>query len=179
MSTTCDNPASRPVRKPTARWSFGRAAGLAAFTIALANAAAHGAMLGTMPVALSIPWAAMALACIACGVHLARHASAGAWAMTSLMSVGMIALHLPGSHESGHHHGYSAAGGDFGPVDMSSPMQASLTLTVTELTLGLIGLWVATSDSRWQRDHPAVVRTEDRELLGSCPNLTLEVFGTD
>jgi hypothetical protein len=153
MSTTCDSPASRPARKPTARWSFGRVAGLGAFTIALANAAAHGAMLGTMPVAQSILWAAMALACIACGVHLVRHASAGAWAMTSLMSVGMIALHLPRSDESGHLHGYGVVGSALGPVGMSSPMQVSLTLTVTELVVGLIGLWVATSDSRWQRDH--------------------------
>ena len=145
-----DAPASRPVRKPTASWSFGRVAGFGAFTIALANAAAHGSMLSTMPFVQSVLWAAMTLACIACGAHLARRASAGAWAMTSLMAVGMVAVHLPGSNQSGHHHGDSVAGGDVGPVSLSFPMQASLILTVTELALGMIGLWVSTSHGRWQ-----------------------------
>ncbi|MBQ7804438.1 hypothetical protein [Rhodococcus sp. (in: high G+C Gram-positive bacteria)] len=166
MSTKCDGPAPRPVRETTPRWSFGRVAGFGAFTIALANAAVHGTMLGTMPFVQSILWAAMTLACIACGVHLVRRASAGAWAMTSLMSLGMVAVHLPGSNQSGHHHGDSRAGGDVVPVSLSFPMQASLILTVAELLLGLIGLWVLTSHGRWQCQSEGQTEYQEEPLSG-------------
>ncbi|WP_144440161.1 hypothetical protein [Rhodococcus erythropolis] len=162
MSTKWDGPAPRPVREPTVGWSFGRAARLGAFTIALANAAIHGSMLGTMPFVQSALWAAMTLACIACGVHLVRRASAGAWAMTSLMSVGMVAVHLPGSHDSGHHHMDIVAGGDVGPISPNVPMQASLILTVTELALGMIGLWVSTSHGRWCHSEKQTEHEEPR-----------------
>ncbi|MEU1953492.1 hypothetical protein [Nocardia rhamnosiphila] len=153
MSSPGSGPAARPPRKRIEPRSFGFVAGIGALVIALANAAAHGAMLGRMPFVQTMLWMAMAVACVGCGIHLIRRSSAGAWGMTALMSVGMIAVHLPMSAGSGGHHGHGVADGATGPGGLSAPMQVSFLLTCTELVVGLIGLWV-TSASDGRRYRP-------------------------
>ncbi|WP_280218182.1 hypothetical protein [Nocardia neocaledoniensis] len=145
MSAPGADPVARPPGKRIEPRSFGLVAGICALVIALANAAAHGAMVGQMPFLQSMLWVVMAVACVGCGIHLVRRASAGAWALTALMSVGMVAVHLPMSAGPGGHHGHGVADGGAGPAGLSAPMQASLFLTCAELVVGLIGLWVTTA----------------------------------
>ncbi|ANY22246.1 hypothetical protein DLJ61_05000 [Gordonia terrae] len=130
------------------RGAVGRVAGAGALLVALANAGAHVIIVAHMPVVQLLMWGAMAITCVACGWHLMLKPSVRAWATTTVMSAGMLAVHLQGSvgpGDLGHHHIRRGAVAGSAIVDVSASMWASLILTGAEVLLGVIGVWVMTS----------------------------------
>ncbi|GAB46330.1 hypothetical protein GOTRE_150_00720 [Gordonia terrae NBRC 100016] len=111
--------------------------------VALLNGAAHLMVMGHMGFAHSIVWLAMAAGCVVCGVHLVRDPTTRLWALTALMSVAMLALHMAAAVGGvAHQHGVTMAADR---VAIPASMHVSLLVTLAELVLALGALWWSTS----------------------------------
>jgi hypothetical protein len=131
-----------------------RIAGVMALLIALVSAGAHLSALGHLRPFADVVSVTMAIACVACGVHLVRTPSARASATTAVMAAAMMAIHLTAMGGSGpagahqHRHGMAmpvpgAMSDDMGTM-AGSQMTVLMATTAAELVFALGALWFVT-----------------------------------
>ncbi len=118
---------------PRARLGPGRVAAV----LAVGSASVHLVLAGSGALS-ALLMAGMALACLPCGWHLWRSASASVWALTAAVDVGMLAVHAPmvlggGSHPDMQMTGMQMTG--MGTAGPSAWAWAGLVLVTAQLAL--------------------------------------------
>jgi hypothetical protein len=102
--------------------------------LALSSAGLHAAMLGhASNVVAGLLLATMILACVYCARDLWLRGTLRAWCVVGLMSIAMIAIHLPAP---AHHHGMHAAAGQ-----QSTMMGLATAIAAVEVTVAMAVLY--------------------------------------